>query len=204
MGKFNIKQITSHDTKTLNMVRTAFMAVLITVCSWITIPGQVPFTLQTFAVFTALGLLGGKLGTASICIYILLGCAGVPVFSGFRGGFGVIAGATGGYIYGFILAGLVYWGITSILKYFIRGRISDTVISCFAMILGNAACYAAGTAHYVLIFTGRGGVSIGAALAMCVIPFIIPDLAKIAAAVFITRFSGLSRRFEGNQNRHQA
>ena len=61
------------------------MAVVICICSWITVPFAVPFTMQTFAVFRALLLLGGKLGTFSVVIYILMGMAGLPVFSGFRG-----------------------------------------------------------------------------------------------------------------------
>ena len=62
-----------------------FMTVLIAVCSWIQIPAAVPFTLQTFAVFVTLGLLGGKRGTLAILVYILLGAVGVPVFAGFTG-----------------------------------------------------------------------------------------------------------------------
>ena len=56
--------------KTRYMVMTAFMAVIMVICSWITIPMVVPFTLQTFAVFFALLFLGGTYGTLSIFIYI--------------------------------------------------------------------------------------------------------------------------------------
>ena len=205
MGRLYTKQKSSRDIRTLNMAKVSLMAVLIAVCSWITIPSQIPFTLQTLAIFTALGLLGGKLGTLSICIYILLGCVGIPVFSGFRGGIGIIAGPTGGYIYGFILAGLLYWVLTALLGRFRKGRISDAVISCAAMILGNAACYAAGTAHFIFVYTGNsGGISISAALAACVIPFIVPDIIKICISVFITKLSGLSHRFGDNQCHRQA
>ena len=68
------------------MAYCALMSVLIAVCSWISLPiGQVPFTLQTFGVFCALGLLGGARGTIAIAVYILLGAVGVPVFAGFSG-----------------------------------------------------------------------------------------------------------------------
>ena len=87
-------------------------SVLIAVCSWITIPGPVPFTLQTFGIFCALGMLGGKRGTCSILVYILLGIIGIPVFSGFTGGVGQLLGMTGGYIVGFLLMGLLYWLVT--------------------------------------------------------------------------------------------
>ena len=93
--------ITKRKMKTIDLAYMALGAVIIAVCSWISIPTVVPFTLQTFAVFSVLGLLGGKRGTISVLIYILLGAVGVPVFAGFSGGFGVILGPTGGYIIGF-------------------------------------------------------------------------------------------------------
>ena len=96
--------------QTLDLAYMAIGAVLIAVCSWISIPASVPFTLQTFAVFFVLSILGGKRGTVSVLLYILLGAIGIPVFAGFSGGIGVIMGSTGGYIVGFILMGLVYWG----------------------------------------------------------------------------------------------
>lgn len=86
----------------MDLAYTALGAVLIAVCSWITIPMAVPFTMQTFAVFLTLSLLGGRRGTAAIAAYVLLGAVGLPVFSGFSGGFGVLLGATGGYIAGFV------------------------------------------------------------------------------------------------------
>ena len=82
--------------KTRDMAYCALMSVLIAVCSWISLPiGQVPFTLQTFGVFCALGLLGGARGTIAIAVYILLGAVGVPVFAGFSGGLSVLIGTTG-------------------------------------------------------------------------------------------------------------
>ena len=98
--------------KQFRVVDLAYMAVcaaLIAICSWISIPAAVPFTMQTFAVFCVLGLLGGKRGTISILVYILLGAVGLPVFAGFSGGIGILFGTTGGYIIGFIFVGLIYW-----------------------------------------------------------------------------------------------
>ena len=88
---------------------TALFAALIVVCSWISVPFNViSFTMQTFAVFFALSFLGGKYGTLAVAVYIAVGAAGLPVFSGFRGGVGALTGATGGYIFGFLLSGAVY------------------------------------------------------------------------------------------------
>ena len=93
--------------KTRDIAYIAFFAVVIAVCSWISIPTVVPFTLQTFAVFLTVGVLGGKRGTLAVFVYILLGVCGVPVFSGFSGGIGVLLGQTGGYIAGFLFSALV-------------------------------------------------------------------------------------------------
>ena len=98
-----------------DMVLCSLFAALMAVCAWLTIPGEVPFTLQTFGVFAALVLLGGKRGTIAIALYLVLGAVGLPVFSGFRGGFGVLFGTTGGYIFGFLLSGLLYWVMTALL-----------------------------------------------------------------------------------------
>ena len=92
----------SGKIKTLNLVYIALFAVLIVICSWISIPTLVPFTLQTFAIYLTVLLLGWKRGLGAILVYILLGIVGVPVFSGFKAGLGVVAGPTGGYIIGFI------------------------------------------------------------------------------------------------------
>ena len=86
-----------------DMAYIALMAVVIALCSWISVPAAVPFTMQTFAVFCALLLLGGRRGTFAVALYILLGAFGLPVFSGFRGGIGALLGPTGGYIVGFLL-----------------------------------------------------------------------------------------------------
>ena len=103
-------QTTTHS-KTLDMVYIAVFAVLIAICSWISIPTVVPFTLQTFAIFLSIGILGGKRGTLAVLVYILLGLMGIPVFAGFSGGIGVLAGNTGGYIMGFLLSALVMWAM---------------------------------------------------------------------------------------------
>lgn len=92
--------------RTRDLVLIAIFAAMMAVCAWISVPVlAVPFTLQSFGVFMALLCLGGKRGTAAICVYVLLGAVGAPVFSGFNGGIGAIMGATGGYIIGFIFSG---------------------------------------------------------------------------------------------------
>ena len=103
------KRISVYD-----LVMVALFAALIAVCAWVTIPGSVPFTLQTMGVFLAVGLLGGKRGTAAVLVYILLGAVGMPVFSGFSGGVGRLLGTTGGYIIGFLVAALAMWAMEAV------------------------------------------------------------------------------------------
>ncbi len=156
-----------------DLAYTALMAVVIAVCAWLQIPfGQIPFTMQTFGVLLAVGLLGGKLGTLSVVVYLLLGAFGVPVFSNFSGGIAKLAGPTGGYLVGFIFAALVYWGVTKLFG-------DGPVPSIAGMILGNAVCYAFGTVWFVIV---SSKYSFMVALSLCVVPYVIPDLCKIALA----------------------
>ncbi len=167
--------------KIVAMVQIALFAAIMAVCSWIQIPMTVPFTLQTFAVFCALGTLGGKSGTISVLVYIVLGAVGVPVFAGFSGGVGVLLGTTGGYIIGFLFTALLYWAIT----HFFGEKLPVMII---AMVLGLLVCYAFGTAWFMIVYTNaNGAVGLIAALSWCVFPFIIPDLVKIALAILIAK-----------------
>lgn len=139
-----------------------------------------PFTLQTFAVFCSLGILGGKRGTVAILVYLLLGALGVSVFAGFSGGIGILFGTTGGYLLGFILMGLTYW-IGERLSRDSRG------VRIVSMILGLLLCYAFGTAWFMLVYSRQNGaVALGTALAWCVVPFLLPDLIKLALALLLS------------------
>lgn len=162
-----------------SMCYTAMMAVVIVLCSWLTIPAAVPFTMQTFGVAAALNLLGGKRGTAAFVIYLLLGVIGLPVFHGFNSGPGVLLGVTGGYLSGFLLMGLAYWLIT--------WRLGDgTAVRIAAFSVGLFLLYLFGTSWYIILFAVKNSpVSIGAAVASCVLPFIVPDMVKILLAFVI-------------------
>ena len=165
----------------IDLAYVAVCAALMAVCSWISIPATVPFTLQTFAVFCSLGLLGGKRGTVAILVYLLLGALGVSVFAGFSGGIGILFGTTGGYLLGFILMGLTYW-IGERLSRDSRG------VRIVSMILGLLLCYAFGTAWFIIVYTkNTGEIGLMTALGWCVFPYIIPDVIKIILAVVLTR-----------------
>ncbi|WP_124099226.1 biotin transporter BioY [Ruminococcus sp. Marseille-P6503] len=153
---------------------------LIAVCSWISIPATVPFTLQTFGVFAAVGILGGKLGTIAVTGYVILGAIGVPVFAGFSGGMGAIAGTSGGYIIGFIFTALTMWLFEKLL-----GKKFWVLI--LSMVIGLIVCYAFGTVWFMIVYTNNtGAVGLGTVLGWCVTPFLIPDAVKIVCATIIT------------------
>ena len=177
--------------KTRDIVYTAFFAVLIAVGSWISIPMTVPFTLQTFAVFVTLGILGGRRGTMAVLLYILLGAVGIPVFSGFTGGVGILLGNTGGYIAGFLLTGLIFWGMQRMF-----GRSLGVLV--ISMLLGLISCYFFGTVWFLLVYMRNGStVSVVTVLGWCVIPFIVPDLVKLGLALTVarrvSRYAGIER-----------
>lgn len=168
-------------SKTYDIVYIALFAVLIAICAWISVPTTVPFTLQTFGIFLTVGLLGGKRGSMAVLVYILLGAAGIPVFSGFTGGIGRLLGNTGGYIVGFLASALVMWALEKVM-----GR--KTWALAVQMVLGLIACYVIGTAWFMVVYSGTSGtVGLMTVLGWCVIPFIIPDLIKIALALVLTK-----------------
>ena len=162
-----------------DLVYMALGAVLIALCSWITVPAAVPFTMQTFAVFFILSTLGGKRGTVTILVYIALGAAGVPVFSQFGAGPGVLLGNTGGYILGFLAMGFTYWGITALLG-------ETRKIRFLGLLLGLV-----GTAWFLLLYTRtQESMGILPVLGWCVFPFVIPDLVKLGLALALERRLG--------------
>ena len=174
----------SSRLRTVDMAYIALFAVLMAVCAWITIPLPKPlvqFTLQTFAMFAALLVLGGRRGLYAMVVYLLLGAVGVPVFSGFRGGLSVLLDTTGGYIIGFVAAALVYWLMTVKLG-------ESSSVSIAACVLGLAVCYAFGTAWFLVVYARNAGpIGLTTALGWCVIPYILPDLLKLALAVVLSR-----------------
>lgn len=184
------------NSKLTDMILIGLFAALIAVCAQIQIPAAVPFTLQTFAIFLAVGLLGGKRGTVSVVIYILLGMVGLPVFAGFKGGIAALLGTTGGYIIGFIFSALLMWAMEKPVSSLLgkeTGADSNKNIfrkmagPAISMILGLIVCYIFGTAWFVIVYTNtKEPIGILTALGWCVFPFIIPDLIKIALALALT------------------
>ena len=164
---------------TRDIAYISVFAAVMAICSWISIPTTVPFTLQTFAVFLTCLVLGGKRGTLAVCIFVLLGAIGIPVFSGFTGGLGILLGTTGGYIIGFIFTGLIMWLFETYCP-------QNTLFTIISMLIGLIVCYGIGTAWFMVVYAkSAGSVGLMTVLGWCVIPFVIPDFAKIALAYLL-------------------
>ncbi len=158
--------------KLRNMVRCGCCASLIAVCAWLAVPvGQIAVTMQIFGVFLTLLVLGGGKGTAACAVYLFMGALGLPVFSGFQGGPGVLLGPTGGYLWGFLLLGLCYWVL--------KKPLGDIL----SLILGLAVCYGCGTVWFYLIYGG----SLWSVVLNCVIPYLLPDGVKMIMAVAVSK-----------------
>ena len=165
--------------KVKNMALCGLFTAVLAVCGWLSVPfGDMAITLQTFGIFLTLGLLGGKLGSITVLVYLLLGAVGVPVFSGFRGGLGVLLGTTGGYIFGFMSTSLCYWVITSIK--------ATPFFRLVAMVLGLALCYICGTVWYVSRYLTADTLNLSAVFLKCVLPYLIPDILKLSLAWILT------------------
>lgn len=150
----------------------------------IPLPTPVPFTLQTFGVAITGALLGGYLGAIALIIYTLLGAIGLPVFSGMTGGVQVLAGPTGGFIFGFIIAAFVIGICMNHFTYKIPHSVLRFIATFIIMTLGLAISYATGTVQLKFVT----GLSWQKALAAGVLPFILLDIIKMFFATVAVHF----------------
>ena len=194
----------SQNFTVYNMTNIAIMSIIIAICSWISIPSVVPFTMQLFGVFLATLMLGGRDGSLSILLYIILGAIGLPVFSGFQAGLSHIVGPTGGYIIGFLLIGLLYYmneklckgeGNTKDITSSVPKALSNKMHtqkhqrgSIITLLIGLLLCYLFGTLWFILVST-KNGTEYGFinVLAICVFPYIIPDITKLWLAILVSK-----------------
>ena len=161
--------------KTRNMALIALFAVLNGVCAWVTVPGVVPLTMQSFSVYLTYLMLKAGCGTASVGIYLLLGVLGLPVFSGGTAGIGVLIGKSGGYMLGWLVMGLLLFGVERLGKKGARLKIPT-------LILGTVISYALGAAWFMMVNTDPAAQDIRGVIGMCVLPFLLPDMIKLFLA----------------------
>lgn len=175
-------QTTKKYSKTTYLVICGLFAALTAICSYITIPlgfTPVPINFALLGVYLAGGILGKKYGSLSIAVYLLMGAVGIPVFAGFAAGVGVLAGPTGGYLVGYLVAAFLI-GLILDLKFNSDNKFAICLV---ALIIGLIACYTLGTIWFI-ISTGTG---FKAALVACVIPFLPGDAVKIILASILIR-----------------
>lgn len=165
-------------SRTRSIAYVGLTVAVMAVSAWVSIPiGPVPFTLQMFALSFAILVLKPKECLAAVACYLLIGAIGLPVFSGMRGGLGVLAGPTGGFLWGYVFGALAAVGILRLARR--RGVVAEAA-ACIAF---TAVSYVCGWAQYMLVM----GVGPVAALATAVAPFVAVDLVKIAAAIVAAR-----------------
>lgn len=183
MARYNAYQWRVELSLVKKIALTVGMAAVVGLAAQVRVPlpwTPVPITGQTFAVLLAGIILGRWWGGASMAFYAGAGAMGMPWFNGWSGGIGHLAGPTGGYIIGFILAALFVGHLTD--KYVKARR--------FLPMLGLML-----TANFVLIYipgllqlylwlnlVSGSSVSVYAVLGMGLLPFIAGDIIKAVAA----------------------
>jgi biotin transport system substrate-specific component len=156
-------------------VLAAFGAAIIAVLAQVTIPlPLIPITGQTLAVGLVVTILGTRLGTLSVLVYILLGTAGIPVFSGMSGGYGIVIGPTGGYIVGFLAAAVLMglylnkFGIT-----FVQAIIANIIGMVVTLAFGTVWLKIVGDLTWTSAFMGGA------------VPFIVVGVLKAVLAAWL-------------------
>lgn len=185
------KSQTGFQTRTLAQI--ALCIAIMAVCAWVTIPlGAIPITLQMFAISFALVLLPPKAFIAAVAGYLVLGALGIPVFSGMRGGFGVLLGPTGGYLWGYLIGGTLATLAMHQLYKTAHVALRDNVptlktaqdrkrslaIACIGSAIYVSVSYAFAWAWFMVV----AQVGPLASFASTVAPFIALDAAKVIIA----------------------
>ncbi len=161
------------NTKVQYSVLIALFSTLMCIGAWIHFPFPVPATMQTFVVFTALGLLGSKSTFIMLTVYVFLGALGLPVFSGFTGGIGALTGPTAGFIWGFLMGVPVFY----IFEKKFYEKKPFIIIGYILYILLH---YIPGALWYC--YSTLGSLTVKGILSsslVTVVPFIIPDAIKL-------------------------
>lgn len=169
------------NSRITRLVQIALFAALMAVTSQISFPlpfTAIPFTLGIFGAFLTGALLRPGEAVEAQLIYLLLGAAGLPVFSQFMGGIGVLAGPTGGFLAGYVGIALI---VSAVRRRWKGNRFMGNLTG---MVMGLAVCYLCGMLWFMAVTSG----TLQSAFVLCVLPFIPFDLMK---AVLAAAFGGL-------------
>ncbi len=176
------KNAKNHSITVVEMTKVALMTALLCVIAPHTIilpVSPVGITLGSFLVYLAGALLGPYLGSLSVLLYLLLGFAGLPVFSGYTSGAAKLLGPTGGYLIGFIPCAFV---IGMFMKKYKKG-IQGILMIVLGVVVGTLVLYTFGTIWFLVVYTK--GITLKDALAKCVIPFLPLDTVKIIVSAVL-------------------
>ena len=158
--------------KLKRMIQCAIFAAILCIFSPLSVSvGPIPFSMAIFAVMLCAVVLDLRSAVISVLVYLVLGLCGLPIFSGGNPGLVAIPGPTGGYIWSFALMVPVIALFKSIPVKALWLRYVLTFAGC---VVATALCYVCGTLQFAHI----AGKTFREALAVCVIPFIVPDLIK--------------------------
>ena len=163
------------------MTMAAMLAAMLCVCGPLTIPiGPIPVSLANFMIYLIGATVGPRLGIVSVLLYLLIGMAGLPVFSGFSGGLPKLLGPTGGFLMGDLpCVFLVGLGTGDA-----AGREAPAVRRILFLLAGAAVLYIMGTLWYMFLTKN----SLWTSVSLCVLPFLPLDVLKMAAAYTISGF----------------
>lgn len=141
----------------------------------------VGITLGSFLVYLTAALLGPTRGLVSIALYLLLGFFGIPVFSGYTAGVGVLTGPSGGFLLGYLPC---VW-MTGLFVRKRRGGRNGILLFVAGMLLGTVLLYGVGVLWFYFVYAESA--AFGEVLATCVVPFLLPDVIKIIIATVLYR-----------------
>ncbi len=159
---------------TKEMVCIGMFAAVLAVCALISIPmpSGVPVTLQTFAVALTGTVLAWKFGCAATLVYILIGAIGLPVFTGFRGGVQVLAGHTGGFVWGFIILALLCG---------VGGMCKNRGIAILLGLFGLAICHLFGCLQFMFLTSS----SFSETFLLVSFPYLLKDVISVIFGILL-------------------
>jgi len=157
---------------------SALIAAILCILSPFSLPvfGIIPITLATLVIYLTVSVFELKISVLSVCLYVLIGIIGLPVFSGFRGGVGAILSPTGGFILGYI-------PMTVISSLLLKINRVSYLWNIITMIISTLVLYSIGTLWFILLTDS----SIKTAITVCILPFIIGDIIKILLSTVLTK-----------------
>ena len=168
------------------LTQIALMSAVICILGPVVIPiGTIPISFTGIGVYLSLFLIGKKKAVAAVCVYLLLGMAGLPVFSGFSSGLGKLMGPTGGYLVGFLFSAYLSGGLMEEkrIQKKLKTEAGRVIYYFIALFVGNLSLYLLGS----LWLSYTNSLSVKAAFQIGVLPFIVPDFLKNIIVISLGR-----------------